>query len=543
MKMPFLFLALSVAASAATYYVDSHGGNDDADGLSPQAAWQSLEKVNSTPAQPGDQVLFKRGGLWRGTLQPGTGDDEQPLRYADYGDGPLPIFQGSIAADDPALWSEVQPGIWRTALPHWSEEQPFPGNIENIEWHRHQEAGAVATTSNSRDENGRVTARIQVSEISKERQPYHLQWWGPACDNFDSALILELRARSKRPLILRSIQIMKDALPWTGYANGICNTELKDEWQNITILFIRTGADFPGNKKIHINLGDFVQAGDDIELQILSAKTARREGGLNLSVDVGNIIFNHGEVCGWKKWAVDQLDKVGDYFYSRDEACVYLRHDSNPAIANRSVELAMARHLISHGNRKNVIFENLALRYGACHGFGGGSSERITIRGCDIYFIGGAHQFTRPSGHPVRFGNGIEFWGDAKDNLVENCRLWEIYDAALTNQGRDDSEINITYRNNVIWNAEFSFEYWNRKLTENIFFINNTCVDSGYGWAHAQRPDPNGAHLMFYSNRAETRNFVVKDNIFVQTTHAGMRMDLDWLDAITMDHNLWHVGD
>ena len=69
MKMPFLFLALSVAASAATYYVDSHGGNDDADGLSPQAAWKSLEKVNKNPAQPGDQVLFKRGGLWRGTLR------------------------------------------------------------------------------------------------------------------------------------------------------------------------------------------------------------------------------------------------------------------------------------------------------------------------------------------------------------------------------------------------------------------------------------------------------------------------------------------
>ncbi|NMA46589.1 MAG: hypothetical protein GX945_08510, partial [Lentisphaerae bacterium] len=122
----------------------------------------------------------------------------------------------------------------------------------------------------------------------------------------------------------------------------------------------------------------------------------------------------------------------------------------------------------------------------------------ITIRGCDIYYIGGAHQFTRPDGKPVRFGNGIEFWGNAKDNLVENCRLWEIYDAALTNQGRYDTEVNITYRNNVIWNAEFSFEYWNRKLTENITFVNNTCVDAGHGWAHAQRPDPNGAHLMFY---------------------------------------------
>ena len=537
------FLALSLAASAATYYVDSLGGDDAADGLSPQTAWQSLEKVNKNPAQPGDQVLFKRGSLWRGSLQPGTGDDDRTLRYADYGEGPLPIIQGSIAADDPALWSEVQPGIWRTALPSWSDEKPFPGEIENVEWSRHHEAGAVSSISNRRDEMGRVITRLLVTEPSKDRQSHHIQWWGPICAPFDSALILELRARSKRPLRLQDIQIIKASSPWTSYAKGLCNTELKDEWQNLNILFIRTGADFAGDRKIHLKLGHYAQAGDEIELHILSAKTARRAGGLDLGVDVGNIIFNHGEACGWKKWAVDKLDKVGDYYYSGNEACVYLRYDSSPATTNRSIELAMAKHLISHGNRKNVLFENLALRYGACHGFGGGSSERITIRGCDIYYIGGAHQFTRPDGKPVRFGNGIEFWGNAKDNLVENCRLWEIYDAALTNQGRYDTEVNITYRNNVIWNAEFSFEYWNRKLTENITFVNNTCVDAGHGWAHAQRPDPNGAHLMFYSNRAETRNFVIKDNIFVQTTHAGMRMDLDWLDTITMDYNLWYVGD
>ena len=105
MKVMSPFLALSLAASAATYYVDSLGGDDAADGLSPQTAWQSLEKVNKNPAQPGDQVLFKRGSLWRGSLQPGTGDDDRTLRYADYGEGPLPIIQGSIAADDPALWS------------------------------------------------------------------------------------------------------------------------------------------------------------------------------------------------------------------------------------------------------------------------------------------------------------------------------------------------------------------------------------------------------------------------------------------------------
>ena len=44
--------------------------------------------------------------------------------------------------------------------------------------------------------------------------------------------------------------------------------------------------------------------------------------------------------------------------------------------------------------------------------------------------------------------------------------------------------------------------------TEDILFEHNTCVDAGMGWAHGQRPDPNGAHLMFYHNAARTASFV-----------------------------------
>lgn len=93
--------------------------------------------------------------------------------------------------------------------------------------------------------------------------------------------------------------------------------------------------------------------------------------------------------------------------------------------------------------------------YGAAHGIGGSGTHHITIRGCNICFIGGGHQMTRPYGEPVRYGNGIEFWSNARDCVVEDCRLWEIYDAALTSQG-DGTNVqeNINYRHNVIWNSD-----------------------------------------------------------------------------------------
>ena len=90
---------------------------------------------------------------------------------------------------------------------------------------------------------------------------------------------------------------------------------------------------------------------------------------------------------------------------------------------------------------------------------------------------------------------GVELWGGAHDHLVEGNRIWEIYDSALTNQNSSAlvRQYNITYRNNFIRNAEYSFEYWNHPetaLTKNIRFVNNTCVDAGGGWAHARPASP-----------------------------------------------------
>jgi hypothetical protein len=114
-----------------------------------------------------------------------------------------------------------------------------------------------------------------------------------------------------------------------------------------------------------------------------------------------------------------------------------------------------------------------------------------------------------------------------------------VYDAALTNQGSaNNSQINITYRDNVIWNCEYSFEYWNRgpeSTTQNIRFERNTCVGAGRGWGHQQRPDRNGRHLMFYVNSARTTGVYVVGNIFCDATDSCLRMDNDWTAGLTMD--------
>lgn len=262
-------------------------------------------------------------------------------------------------------------------------------------------------------------------------------------------------------------------------------------------------------------------------------------------VDIGNIIFDHGSECGTKKWRCEDLHQNGDFWYDPTACQVWLYWDVPPYTKHRSIELALGRYIIDESGCQFVNYEDLHLRFGAAHGIGGGDTRHITVRRCDICFIGGGQQFT---GRPVRFGNGIEFWDTGQDNLVEQCRLWEIYDAALTNQGMspNSEQVNIIYRNNVIWNAEYSFEYWNRPeiaRTEDIVFENNTCVDSGHGWGHCQRPDKNGHHLMFYQNSAATTGVVIRNNIFSNATESCLSMENDWRLGLALDRNLWFQSD
>jgi hypothetical protein len=259
-----------------------------------------------------------------------------------------------------------------------------------------------------------------------------------------------------------------------------------------------------------------------------------------LSVDVGNLILNNEESVGIKVWNEEDLDSQGKFWYDEDNLVLKIYSETNPAVYYSNIECALRRHIIDEGGKSYVIYENLALRYGGAHGIGGGNTHHIIVRDCDLSYIGGGDQMG--GDRTVRFGNGIEFWENAHDNLVERCRLWEIYDAALTNQGsRDNSQINIRYRNNIIWNCEYSFEYWNRgeeSTTRDIYFENNTCVNAGYGWGHGQRSDPNGRHLMLYHNTARTSSFYVRNNIFYEATESCLRIGNDW--SLSIDHNCWY---
>ncbi|MCR5358560.1 MAG: hypothetical protein K6E55_01600 [Thermoguttaceae bacterium] len=269
--------------------------------------------------------------------------------------------------------------------------------------------------------------------------------------------------------------------------------------------------------------------------------------------DVGNIVID-GTRAAFKRWRKEDLKAQDDFWYDiTGDKRIYYYSDENPGKKYDRLEAAVSKYVISHSGVSYAVVDGFDVRYGGSHGFGGGDVSHYMIRNCDISWIGGGDQGRGGGeGGRVRFGNGIEFWGQADDCLVENNRIWEIYDAALTNQGTGGNvESNITYRGNVIWNAEYSFEYWNGagSQTKNILFENNRCYDAGFGWGHVQRPDPNGRCIMMYSNGAPTENFVVRGNTFSNATESLVRVDFtpenpDWPDrTLTLDGNRYFNDD
>ncbi len=530
MKRFLICAALCSVASfgfATDYYVDSENGNDHASGTTPAAAWQTLQAVNRAELEPGDRVLFKKGGLWRGSLTLSSGAEGKELVYASYGEGEKPRLYGSAALDEESDWIDQGNGLWATRpveiLPVAASEKCA---FATGGWGFHTEGGAEA----SREISGNgLGASIKISCKNSGKAANHLQLINaPFPVERDKVYRLSFYASSTKPFKPGFPSLCMAGSPWSGYGavkSAALDFTPEPTEQSVVFEVHQTAND----GRITFALGGQIPEGAVVALDRFSV-TEVKINDPGLKVDVGNIILD-GKKAAWKRWTKEDLKNANDFWFDiRGDFRLWFKSEKNPAALFSSIEAANMTHIINHSCANWVIVDGLDLRYGAAHGFGGTKANHLTIRNCDLSWIGGGDQYRGGGeGRRVRFGNAIEFWSDASDCLVENCRIWEVYDAALTNQGSGTNvERNITYRNNEIWNCEYSFEFWNRdetSKTENILFENNVCRDAGYGWGHVQRPDRNGRHFMVYQNSSRTANFVVRNNSFENATESLVRLD------------------
>jgi parallel beta-helix repeat protein len=123
-------ILLQVVAAAATYYVDATNGSNTDDGLSPQTPWKTVSKVNSMSFNPGDSILFKRGDMWRETLQvPSSGVTGPPITFGAYGPGEKPIITANDIVSNEG-WSEVSPNVYSKPYVGENINQLFENSIK-----------------------------------------------------------------------------------------------------------------------------------------------------------------------------------------------------------------------------------------------------------------------------------------------------------------------------------------------------------------------------------------------------------------------------
>lgn len=106
-------LLSSLTVAAATYYV-SPNGNDNNSGTSLASPWRTISKVNSRTYVAGDQILFERGGTYRGNVtinQSGTAVN--PILVSSYGSGAKPKIVGSTQVTN---WVVHQGNIWKAQV-------------------------------------------------------------------------------------------------------------------------------------------------------------------------------------------------------------------------------------------------------------------------------------------------------------------------------------------------------------------------------------------------------------------------------------------
>ena len=183
---------LAVCSTLATeYYVDSEGGCDAAAGTSEVTAWKSLDKVNAAELKPGDVVRFRRGGLWRGSLVPKSGEPGKPVTYTTYGKGRKPILQQSVDRSRPEDWVQEKPGIWSTRKcePVLGDQVWAPSCADT--WGASFQQGMKGTAKKT-TENGETFCRVTCTGLGPRRAPHLIQLWGPNMPNLPDTCLLKI---------------------------------------------------------------------------------------------------------------------------------------------------------------------------------------------------------------------------------------------------------------------------------------------------------------------------------------------------------------
>ena len=247
------------------------------------------------------------------------------------------------------------------------------------------------------------------------------------------------------------------------------------------------------------------------------------------------------------------------------ECCgtLYLRCDAgNPAEVFSDIEALPCRHMFRVGECDHVTLDNLCLKYIGTHAIsaGGDNVVGLHVSNCEIGWVGGAIQHylgTDPNypqggrGTVTRYGNGVEIYGGCDDYVVENCWIYQVYDAGITHQittnGQNYQLKNIRYQGNLIENCVYSIEYFlektnndQRSCMSSVLMKDNILRLSGYGWGQQRHNTDTPAHIKGWSYENTACDFRIENNIFDRAAYRMLHLVARKEESLpALDHNTY----
>ena len=278
--------------------------------------------------------------------------------------------------------------------------------------------------------------------------------------------------------------------------------------------------------------------------------------------DVGTLVFNNGDDgCAYKVIKMrdyqnntfhpvtmetfngwEDLKRDRDMWHDLETGYIYLCSTAGkPSTRWSSIELNTKGNVFDGwgNNGISVVIDNLCVMYTGSHGVGTGSVKSLIVTNCVFGWIGGSIQqdnaapttagtYTRPT----RYGNGVEIYGTCQEFKVENCWIYQCYDAGVTHQYSDKSKAgiycdNVTYKDNLIERCVYAIEYWvsvadqylddcgmrNFLIRGNIMRLTGGDSNEEWSWGYQRTNKDSPAVIKTWNNKNRAINFRMEKNI------------------------------
>ncbi len=184
-------VAITLAGNATIYYISS-SGNDSNSGTSSDKPWKTLSKVNNFSFKPGDQILFKKGDAWTGTITVTTsGTSSSPIVFGAYGTGQKPKIYGSEVI---AGWTKHSGNIYKASFGE-SINQLFIDDVRSRAA-RYPNSGYIFITSTE------STTRFTSDELDPGINYSGAKWFGRTY--YYTADLKDVSSSSSRSISLSS---------------------------------------------------------------------------------------------------------------------------------------------------------------------------------------------------------------------------------------------------------------------------------------------------------------------------------------------------